>query len=261
MVFVETEGKIGHRWYLWVFHSESVIHFVLGPPRSANVLIAELSDSDGEIVICDRYAAYKKLARLFEKIIPHQRLDFLKLANAHPALSGWAFSWIEQIDLLHHLNGWRLEVLRSDPAQWVERHQALRQAIEQMAVRRAAELADPALKAPARKVLQRMQKHRSGVTVLVDHHEVPMDSNIAKQDQRTPVVARKNYYGLLRLWEWVVRRLGGPGVQPADDDALVGDQSPHVADGLSGSLRRERHQPPADLSAFLSWAMDAKRLA
>jgi transposase len=31
MVFAETEGKIGHRWYLWVFHSESVIHFVLGP--------------------------------------------------------------------------------------------------------------------------------------------------------------------------------------------------------------------------------------
>ena len=31
MVFAETEGKIGHRWYLWVFHSESVIHFVLDP--------------------------------------------------------------------------------------------------------------------------------------------------------------------------------------------------------------------------------------
>lgn len=31
MVFAETEGMIGHRWYLWVFHSESVIHFVLDP--------------------------------------------------------------------------------------------------------------------------------------------------------------------------------------------------------------------------------------
>ncbi len=69
MVFAETEGKIGHRWYLWVFHSESVIHFVLDPTRSAQVPIKELSDTEGGVVICDRYSGYKKLARILGTIL------------------------------------------------------------------------------------------------------------------------------------------------------------------------------------------------
>ncbi len=158
MVFAETEGKIGHRWYLWGFHSESVIHFVLDPTRSAQVPIAERSDSEGGVVICDRYSGYQKLARILGKILlafcwAHQRRDFIELANAHPDLSGWAFSWVERIGELYHLNDQRLEV-RGDPVQWAERDHRLRQAILQMVTERAAELANPALKAPARKVLK-----------------------------------------------------------------------------------------------------------
>jgi transposase len=119
MVFAETEGKIGHRWYLWVFHSQSVVHFVLDPTRSAQVPIDELSDSEGGIVLCDRYSGYKKLARILGKILlafcwAHQRRDFIELANAHPDLSGWAVSWVERIGELYHLNDERLEV-RPDP--------------------------------------------------------------------------------------------------------------------------------------------------
>ena len=36
-VFVEIDGKIGHRWYLWVFQSRSVAYYVLDPSRSAAV--------------------------------------------------------------------------------------------------------------------------------------------------------------------------------------------------------------------------------
>jgi len=42
-VFVEMEGKVGHRWYLWVFQSPSVIHYVLDPSRSAAVPAAALA--------------------------------------------------------------------------------------------------------------------------------------------------------------------------------------------------------------------------
>ena len=30
-VFVEVEGKVGHRWYLWLSRSQSVIYFILDP--------------------------------------------------------------------------------------------------------------------------------------------------------------------------------------------------------------------------------------
>ena len=75
------------------------------------------------------------------------------------------------------MNGWRLEV-RNDPAQWAERARALRQAITQMASQRERELANPALKIPASKVLRSMDKQWSGLTVFVDHPEVPMDNNV-----------------------------------------------------------------------------------
>lgn len=64
MVFVEVEGKVGHRWYLWVFQSKSVVHYVLDPSRSADVPIAELGEASGGIVSCGRYSAYKKFIRL-----------------------------------------------------------------------------------------------------------------------------------------------------------------------------------------------------
>jgi transposase len=262
MVFVDTEGKIGHRWYLWVFHSESVIHFVLDPTRSAKVPIAELSDSAGGIVICDRYSGYKKLARLFEKFVlafcwAHQRRDFLELANAHPDLSAWAFSWVEQIGQLYHLNGRRLEV-RSDPVQWAERDPTLRQAIEQMATRCESELANTALNAPARKVLQSMQRHWSGLTVFVDHPEVPMDNNTAERAQRTPVVARKNYYGSGSEWSGALAALMFSLLLTM---RLWGINSRTWLTAFLEACAANGNQPPADLSPFLPWAMDAERLA
>ena len=33
LVFATVEGKVGFRWYLWVFHSGEVVVFVLAPGR------------------------------------------------------------------------------------------------------------------------------------------------------------------------------------------------------------------------------------
>jgi transposase len=261
MVFAETEGKIGHRWYLWVFHSESVIHFVLDPTRSAQVPIAELSDSEGGVVICDRYSGYKKLARILGKILlafcwAHQRRDFIELANAHPDLSGWAFSWVERIGELYHLNDERLEV-RADPVQWAERDTRLRQAVAQMASQRETELLNPALKAPARKVLQSMQKHWSGLTVFVDHPEVPMDNNTAERDQRTPVVARKNFYGSGSEWSGALAALMFSLLMTM---RLWGINPRTWLTAYLEACAANGGQPPVSLTAFLPWTMSADRL-
>jgi len=262
MVFAETEGKIGHRWYLWVFHSQSVVHFVLDPTRSAQVPIAELSDSEGGIVICDRYSGYKKLARILGKILlafcwAHQRRDFIELANAHPDLSGWAVSWVERIGELYHLNDERLEV-RPDPVQWAERDHRLRQAIEQMVTERAAELANPALKTPARKVMQSMQKHWSGLTVFVDYPEVPMDNNIVERVQRSPVVARKNFYGSGSQWSGALAALMFSLLMTM----RLWEINPRTwLTAYLDACAANGGQPPASLLPFLPWTMAADRLA
>jgi transposase len=58
-VFVSVAGKVGHRWYLWVFHSNSVVHYVLDESRSAQVIDGELDGVRQGVISCDRYSAYK----------------------------------------------------------------------------------------------------------------------------------------------------------------------------------------------------------
>ncbi len=66
--------------------------------------------------------------------------------------------------------------------------------------RRDSELAQPDLRLPQRKVLTSLVEHWSGLTVFVDHPEVPLDNNTAERCQRGPVLGRKNFYGSGSLW-------------------------------------------------------------
>ena len=58
-VFAEIIGKVGHRWYVWVFQSSSVVHYVVDPSRAAEVDIAEFAGVKQGIISCDRYSGYK----------------------------------------------------------------------------------------------------------------------------------------------------------------------------------------------------------
>ncbi len=114
-VYAELDGKVGHRWYLWVTKSVDVIHYQIAPTRSAAVPLAHFSGLKPEkvIVVCDRFSSYKKLARLNAAIIlaycwAHVRRDFLDLALKFPALEKWALTWVEEIAKSYHLNHQRL---------------------------------------------------------------------------------------------------------------------------------------------------------
>ena len=114
-VYAELDGKVGHRWYLWVTKSADVIHYQIAPTRSAAVPLAHFSRLEPKkvIVVCDRFSSYKKLARLNTAIIlaycwAHVRRDFLDLALKYPALENWALAWVEEIAKSYHLNYQRL---------------------------------------------------------------------------------------------------------------------------------------------------------
>jgi len=263
LVFIEIEGKTGHRWYLWVFQSKSVIHYVLDPTRSADVPINELSaKADGGIVSADRYSAYKKFARLHPQFIlafcwAHQRRDFLDLANAYPKLYAWAFVWIDKIGELYHLNKLRLAV-RTDAIKFVECDQALRAAIEHMALCRDAALKDALLDEPAIRVLQSMENHWAGLIVFVDHPYIPMDNNIAEQAMRKPVIGRKNYYGSGSLWSG---ELAATMFSVLGTLKLWGINPRTWLSAYLHACAANGRQAPTDLSAFLPWNMDEERLA
>lgn len=261
MVFVEIEGKVGHRWYLWVFQSKSVVHYVLDPSRSADVPITELGEASGGIVSCDRYSAYKKFVRLHPMFAlafcwAHQRRDYLELANSYPDLLAWALIWVDRIGALYHLNNLRLDAA-SGSAAFIECDRLVRQAVDQIDTDRDSELSDPLLAEPAVKVLRSMQNHWTGLTVFVDHPEVPMDNSAAERSMRGPVVGRKNFYGSGSLWSGALAATMYSLLMTVKQWAI----NPRT--WLSAYLHAcaaNGNRAPSDLSAFLPWTMDAAQL-
>ena len=63
-----------------------------------------------------------------------------------------------------------------------------------------AELADPKLPTPCRKVLTSLQEHWAGLTRFLDDPRIPLDNNASERRARGPALGRKNYYGSGALW-------------------------------------------------------------
>jgi transposase len=204
-VFVVVDGKTGHRWYLWMFRSGTVVVFVLDPGRAHDVPEDHFGPDAQGILIVDRYAAYKAMAQVKAGQIvlafcwAHQRRDFLSLAKDWPTLEVWAVTWLEAIGQLYHLNAQRLEV-QQDPRAFAERDQALRQAMDAFGQRWQTELQQSELHPACQKVLTSLQEHWQGLSVFVDHPEVPMDNNAGERTIRDPAMGRKNYFGCGSLW-------------------------------------------------------------
>jgi transposase len=206
LVFAVIEGKVGYRWYLWVFHSSDVVIFILAAGRSHDVPEEHLGPVAGPgIMVVDRYKAYQAVDKVKSGLIvlafcwAHVRRDFLTVTRSWPDHDAWAMDWVEQIGQLYRLNEARLNV-RADAAAFATADSALREAVTAFGTRGVTELEQPELHPARRKVLESLGNHWTGLTVFVEHPEVPMDNNTAERAQRGPVVGRKNYYGSGSVW-------------------------------------------------------------
>jgi transposase len=204
-VFVTLEGKVGHRWYLWVFHGVDVVVFVLSPTRAHDVPEEHFGTNAEGILVVDRYRAYQAIEQVKNgKIVlafcwAHVRRDFLKVAKGFPEQESWGLLWVERIGTLYRLNDARLDEKADAPTQELAKQQ-LRAHVVTMAQQRDEELANPELPSGRAGPLTSLKNHWEGLTVFVDHPEVRMDNNTAERAQRGPVVGRKNYYGSGSEW-------------------------------------------------------------
>ena len=205
LVFATIEGKVGFRWYLWAFHAAEVVVFVLAQGRSHEVPEDYLGPDAEGILGVDRYKAYQVIDQVKRGLIvlafcwAHVRRDFLAVARTWPDQEGWALAWVERIGALYQLNDAR-RVVREEPAAFVVADTHVRQAVTSLGQQGETELLDPSLHPARRKVLESLGNHWTGLTVFVEHPEVPMDNNTAERTERGPVVGRKNYYGSGAVW-------------------------------------------------------------
>src|SRR5262249_45052652 len=156
----------------------------------------------------------------------HVRRDFLVVLTGYAELGDWVASWLEEIRELYPRHDARREALSLPapappgstplslasaeagaavpashaPAAVTAAEQHLRDHVAHLAQRRDAELQQPDLHPACAKILTSMQNHWSGLTVFLDHPEIPLDNNAAERAGRGPVVARKNYYGSGAVW-------------------------------------------------------------
>jgi transposase len=199
-VFQVVTGKVGNRWYVWLFESADCAVFTLDKGRAHDVPEDHFGETAHGIVVVDRYSAYKAMKHVKEGRLrlafcwAHQRRDFLDLEKSWPKLSDWAVGWLKRVGELYNLNGERLqEKAHSRP--FKKKDEKLRQAVEEMHKSMEAQLQDEKLHPAKKKVLQSMQEHWEGLTLFVDNPQVPMDNNASERTLRIAALCRKNYYG------------------------------------------------------------------
>ena len=220
-VFETVDDKVGNRWWLWVSRSVSVVYFQIAPGRGANVPVDYFKNTHQEktIVICDRYSAYKSLAKQMDFIVlafcwAHVRRDFLDAARKHPALEEWTLGWVEKFGELYHINNLRCKMfdqrllVQWQGASFKKQHGKLVEKMDAIAQERDDFIAlhDPdnldvdLLSKVKYKILISLKEHWKGLSVFVDYPEVPMDNNAGEKSIRNPVTGRKNFYGSGSLW-------------------------------------------------------------
>jgi len=263
MVFAEVEGKTGYRWYLWVFKSASAVVFILDQSRSSRVPLSHLEAVNQESILSvDRYAAYKTLIKEKDGSIllawcwAHVRRDFLSLAKDRPEHEQWAMEWVEQIGILYHINNQRIEFLDAQE-EFDLKDEELRGAAIEMENRCAGQLEDKKPHPARRKILNSLQNHWDGLTIFIDHPEVPMDNNAAEQALRGPVVGRKNFYGSGALWSGRMTSM----IFSIFQTLILWNINPQVwLEIFFRACAENKGRPLKDVSSFLPWNMTEQEL-
>jgi transposase len=204
-VFQVVAGKVGHRWYIWLVESKDSVVFILDKGRAHGVPEKHFSEGAVGIVVVDRYSAYKAMKQVKDGRLrlafcwAHQRRDFLDVEKSWPKLSEWAAGWVGRIAQLYRRNDERLAAKQESP-DFAQKDKELREAVAAMRKQWEEELADEKLHPAKRKVLSSMKDHWEGLTIFVDHPQVPMDNNRGERTLRIAALCRKNYYGSGAEW-------------------------------------------------------------
>ena len=237
---------------------ESVV-FVLDSTRSHDVPEGHFGDDGKGILNVDRYSAYKAMAQVKagQMILAfcwaHVRRDFLAVRTGWKELVDWAWSWVEEIGELYPRNDMRL-ALKGNPGAYAVADRLVREHVEHMRQRCASERALPDLRLPQSKVLKSLHNHWQGLTVFVDHPDVPLDNNTAERAQRGPVVGRKNYYGSGSLWSG---RLAAMTFSLFQTIQLWDMDVGRWLTAYLAACAQAHGKPPPDPNSYLPWNMNA----
>jgi transposase len=261
MVFVAQDGKVGYRWWLWVFLGEDTVAFRLDPTRSHDVPEGHFPADAEMVLMVDRYSAYKAMAQVKRGDVvlvfcwAHVRRDFVKVGKGWPEHKEWALAWLRRIRTLYRHDRRRRDA-KAGGVEFTTADVELRQTVASMQTQADAESADPKLPTPCGQVLTSLQEHWSGLTRFLDDRRIPLDNNASERRVRGPALGRKNYYGSGALWS---------GRLAATLFSLLATLSLakiNVRTWLTWFLNccaENGGQVPSDITVFLPWEMSVEK--
>jgi transposase len=261
MVFAAQEGKTGYRWWLWVFLGDDTVVFRLDPTRSHEVPEGHFPADARAVLMVDRYSAYKAMAqvKLGNVVLvfcwAHVRRDFVTVGKGWPEHKEWALAWLGRIRALYRHDR-RRRSAKTARAEFTAADIELRQTVAAMQAQADAELADPKLPTPCRKVLASLQEHWSGLTRFLDDLRIPLDNNASERRARGPALGRKNYYGSGALWS------GRLAAMFFSLFATLSLAKFNVRTWLTWYLKscaENGGQVPSDINPFLPWKMSVEK--
>jgi transposase len=261
MVFIDQEGKTGHRWWLWVFLGEDTVVFRLDPSRSHEVPEGHFPAGAHVVLMVDRYSAYKAMTqvKLGDVVLvfcwAHVRRDFVTVGKGWPEHKEWALAWLRRIRDLYRYDRQR-RISKTDTAAFTADDAAIRQTVAAMRTQADAELADPKLPTPCRKVLVSLQEHWDGLTRFVGDLRIPLDNNASERQARGPALGRKNYYGSGALWSG---RLAAMLFSLFATLSKAKINSRKWLTWYLESCARAGGQVPGDITPFLPWNMSQEK--
>jgi transposase len=261
MVFAAQEGKTGYRWWLWVFLGEDTVVFRLDPTRSHEVPEGHFPADARAVLMVDRYSAYKAMAqvKLGNVVLvfcwAHVRRDFVAVGKGWPEHKKWALVWLGRIRALYRHDR-RRRSAKTGSAEFTAADFELRQTVAAMQAQADAELTDPKLPTPCRKVLASLQEHWSGLTRFLDDPRIPLDNNASERRARGPALGRKNYYGSGALWS------GRLAAMLFSLFATLTLAKINIRTWLKWFLEccaENGGQVPSDINPFLPWKMSVEK--
>ena len=101
-----------------------------------------------------------------------------------------------------------------------------------------------------RKILESLREHWSGLTLFVEHPEIPMDNNGSERVIRPATLGRNNFYGSGSVWSGELLTMMLTIFQTARLHGV--NLRSYLTDYLNACAANNR-QAPQDLDAWLPW--------
>jgi len=201
----QDKSKPRRKWWVWVVVGLDATAFLLEPTRSGQVPEQFFPKGTEGILNVDRFPSYFGLLGPDWKIKlaycwSHQRRDFINLGEGSRRFKAWSQEWVGLINQLFGANRKRRKAWFKNRSDLGPTDQEVPQQVQEIKQRLDQELADGQLAPEQEKILKSMRRHWTGLTVFVDHPQVPMDNNAAERALRQVAVARKNFYGSHSQW-------------------------------------------------------------